>query len=132
MQKFIIGTENFGIEKVTYKIDKENSIINDLTITGNEQLFEKLSENEEGEWSWALYPPKLYLRVVPFKAINEKIEIIITEEILDECDVALYLMRHYDIKGVLTIDNNDICSFKGITYISGKEMQLEFEVDLKS
>lgn len=130
MQKFIIGTDNFGIGKVTCKIDSENSIINDLTIIGNEEIFEELSADENGKWNWALYPPKLYLRKIPFNLKQGKIEVAITEEILDEYDVALYLMEHNDIYGTFTIDKNKVFLFEGITYISGKEMKLVLEVNL--
>lgn len=132
MQKFIIGNDNFGVGEVSYKIDEENSIINDLTITGDKQTFESLSDNEDGEWSWTLYPPKLYLREIPFELKGDKIQVTITEEILDNCDVALYLMKHNDIKGTFTIDKNETFLFEGITYISGKEMKLELEVSLNT
>ena len=61
---------------------------------------------------------------------DDKIEIIITEEILDNCDVALYLMEHNDIGGKFIINKNGIFVFEGCTYISGKEVKLELEVNL--
>lgn len=130
MQKFILGTDNFGVGEITCQIDKVNSVINNLTIIGNQQIFEALSDDEQSEWNWALYPPKLYLKEIPYQLRENKIEITITEEILDNYDVALYLMEHNDLNGVLTIDENDVLIFKGITYVSGEEMKLELEVKL--
>lgn len=130
MQKFIIGTNDFGVGEVTFKIDKENSIINNLTIVADEETFQKLSDDEDGEWFWVLYPPRLYFKEIPFELKDDKIEIIITEEILDNCDVALYLMEHDDIGGKFIINKNGIFVFEGCTYISGKEVKLELEVNL--
>ena len=132
MNKFIIGTDNFGVGEVTYKVDKKKMIIKDLTIIGDEQIFEKLSDDEDSEWSFALYPPKLYLKEIPFELTEDKIQVTITEEILDDCDVALYLMEHNDIEGTFTIDKNEVFLFKGITDIFGKEMKLELEVNLNT
>lgn len=130
MQKFILGNDNFGVGKIMYKIDNENSVINDLTIIGDQQLFEALSDDKQSEWNWALYPPKLYLREVPYQMRGDKIEIAVTEESLDNYDIALYFMEHNDINGVFTIDENKVLVFEGTTYISGVEKKLKLEVKL--
>ena len=132
MGKFIIGTDDFGVGSVTYKVDKSKLIIKDLTITGNEEAFDELSDNDDSDWSFALYPPELYLRDVSFKLLDGKIEAAITEEIYDDCDVALYLMEHNDVEGVFTIDQNGVFLFDGVAYISGEEMKLKLEVSLNS
>ena len=54
MQKFIIGTDNFEVGEIMYKIDKKKLVINDLTIIGNQEVYEEVSENEDGEWNWNL------------------------------------------------------------------------------
>jgi len=130
MKKFIIGKDDFGIEKVIYQIDKENSIINDLTIIGDKITFEKLSESENSKWNWAISPPKLYFREIPFQLKNDTLEIDITEDTLDNFDIALYLMNHNDITGKFIIHNDKIFIFEGHVNILGEELKLEIEVNL--
>jgi hypothetical protein len=130
MKKFIIGKDDFGIEKVTCQIDKENSIINELRIIGDKITFEKLSGGKKSKWDWALYPPELYFREIPFELKKGRIEIEITEDILDDFDIALYLMEHNDIIGKLIIDESYIFTFEGYVDISGDEFKLKVEANI--
>lgn len=36
----------------------------------------QLTDNEESEWPWTLYPPKLYFRNIPFVEKNVTIYVI--------------------------------------------------------
>ncbi|MCU0436580.1 MAG: hypothetical protein MUC49_01615 [Raineya sp.] len=127
MEKFIIGENDFGVGKISYKVNWDKDTI-DLTIEGNTVIFEQLSESKA--WNWALYPPKIYFRNVSFEFQNATISIIIDEQMLDEYDIALYFLEHNDIEGILTIDEDNIFSLEGFTYISGEKMNLEMEVKL--
>lgn len=132
MQKFIIGTNNFGVSKINYEIDRENLNIIDLTIEGDPKLFDKISGDEDGEWNWAIYPPELYMRQVPITMDGKMAQATINEKTLEHADVALYMGEHNDMEGKMTIDQNDIFRFTGLVYISGKKMNLELEVKLNS
>ena len=131
MKKFIIDSDDFGVGKVTYNIDWENKIIKELVIFADEKTFENLSDDERGNWNWALYPPKLYFIEIPFELNSNKIIIPITDEILDDYDVALYFMSHNDIEGEFSIDPNEVFMFTGYTYILNKRLSLEVELNLK-
>lgn len=131
MKKFIIGHDDFGAGKAACNIDWENRIIKELVVFGDEEAFENLSSDEEGNWSWALYPPELYFREIPFELKDNKIVIPITAEILDDFDIALYFMSHNDIEGEFSIDENEIFMFKGHTYILNERLNLEVEINLR-
>lgn len=101
MNSFKIGDTEFGICDVQLSV--EDGLIN-LEITGSEDIFNKLTENDECKWNWALYPPKIYFRNVPY----ENKAIIVDEEFLDEYDIALYMMEHNDFTGTIEITNKTI------------------------
>lgn len=101
MNSFKIGDTEFGIGDVQLSIG--DGLIN-LEITGSEEIFNELTENDECRWSWALYPPKIYFRNVPFD--NEAI--IVDEEFLDQWDIALYMMEHNDFIGTLEVTDKNI------------------------
>ena len=103
MNIFKIGDTDFGIGEVDLKI--ENGMISNLTITCNKDVHEQITSDENGIWYLtAGYPIKVYFREIPLN--NGEVEI--TEELLDECDIALYFNEHNDIYGTLTIDDKYI------------------------
>lgn len=101
MNSFKIGDTEFRIGDVHLSI-KDGLI--DLEITADEDIFDELTENDDCEWDWALYPPKIYFRNVPY---NGK-DIVVDEEFLEEYDVALYMMEHNDFTGTLKITDKNI------------------------
>jgi hypothetical protein len=126
MNTFKIGTTEFGIGKIDFEIDRKKSIITELVISGDEDVFEKLSEDEDGEWSWALYAPEIYLRGIPFKETNGTISFTVDEDFLGEHEAALYMMEHGDFFAEVNI-NNKVVKIKGRADIMGDEMDLEIE-----
>ena len=59
MNSFKIGKTEFGIGKISLSI--ENDLLT-LEINGNDDVFDELMEDDGCEWSWALYPPRIYFR----------------------------------------------------------------------
>lgn len=129
MQKFLLGSDNFGIGKVDFKTDRKKGLLS-ITLFGEQDLFDKLSGNEDGPWNWALYPPKLYFHELPFDPEEKIIRLRIDEALLDECDIALYLMEHNDVEGEFEIDADNHFRFSGIAWISGEETAIEVDVQL--
>ena len=101
MNSFKIGDTEFGIGDVHLSI-KDGLI--DLEITADEDIFDELTENDDCEWDWALYPPKIYFRNVPYDGKD----IVVDEEFLEKYDVALYMMEHNDFTGTLKITDKNI------------------------
>ena len=117
---FKIGNIEFGIENIVFEIDAEESVISKLEIYGNKEIFDKISDDENNEWNWGLYPPKIYFWNVPFEKINGNINVEINEDLLDNCDIALYFVEHFDFLGNLSIENNNI-EISGIVNVNDKE-----------
>lgn len=121
MNSFKIGDTEFGIGDVQLSI--EDGLIN-LEITGSEEIFDKLTEDDDCKWNWALYPPKIYFRNVPF----DNKAIVIDEEFLDQYDIALYMMEHNDFIGTLEITDKNI-HIEGKTDIMGEISAVSINVE---
>ena len=102
MNSFIIGDVDFGIGDYDFSI--EDNVLN-LEIYADEDRFDALCEDEDFEYGWALYAPKIYFTDVPF----EHKEIEINDDMLSEYDIALYMMEHYDFFGKVMISEEGIC-----------------------
>ncbi len=124
MNVFKIGDTDFGIGKVSFSV--KNDLL-DLDITGSDDVFDKLTEDENSEWSWALYPPRLYLRGVPFKGN----ELVIDEELLNKYDITLYMMEHNDFTGTLRATDGGV-EISGKAYIDGEESELFVSAERKA
>lgn len=121
MNSFRIGDAEFGIGDVQLSI--EDGLIN-LEITGSEEIFNKMTEDDECKWSWALYPPKIYFRNVPF----DNKAIVIDEEFLDQYDIALYMMEHNDFTGTLGLTDKNI-HIEGKADIMGETSAVSINVE---
>lgn len=121
MNSFKIGNTEFGIGKISFSI--ENDLLN-LEITGSDDIFNELMEDDNCEWSWALYPPRIYFHDVPYKGN----EIVIDTDFLDRNETALYMMEHYDFTGSLTVTDSSI-DIHGQVYIDGNALLLAISVE---
>lgn len=101
MNSFKIGDTEFGVGNVHFSI--ENNLVN-LEINGNEKILDELAEEENSRWGWALYPPRIYFRSVPYDGES----IVIDESNLYDYDISLYMMEHNDFTGTLKITDENI------------------------
>lgn len=123
MNSFKIGDTEFGIGKVSFSI--ENDLL-DLEITGSKEIFKELTKDDNFEWIWALYPPRIYFHSVPYKGN----EIVIDMDFLDCHETALYMMEHYDFTGSLTVTDSSI-DIHGQVYMDGNALMLEISAERK-
>lgn len=124
MDTFKIRNTEFGIGDVQFSI--EDNLLN-LEITGNDHIFDELTEDDECEWDWALYPPKIYFHGVPYTGK----EIVVDTDFLNQYEIALYMMEHNDFTGTLKLSDNsiDIC---GQVEIDGESLPLVICVEKKN
>lgn len=132
MQKFIIGTTNFETGEITYHINKAEGVIDELTIQGSDSIFSRLTQNANGRWGHALYPPRLYFHNLPVIHKNNKVYCSVNQELPSDAEAALYLMEHSNITGNFIIDDNNIFSFEGAVTLYGKTEPLLLEVNLNA
>jgi len=114
MNELIINSTDFEISpesNITYKSQNDQTFVN-IEIYGNIEKYNLLTKDEEADWSWTLYPPHFYFRNVPVTDKNN-FDIELTNNLLDEYDIALYLMEHCDVFGKLSYKN-------GMLTIKGK------------
>lgn len=121
MNMFKIGDTDFGIGKVSFSV--KNDLL-DLDITGSDDVFDKLMEDDNSEWSWALYPPRLYLRGVPFKGN----ELVIDDDLLNNYDITLYIMEHNDFTGTLKVTDTGV-EISGKAYMDGEVLELFVRIE---
>lgn len=121
MNSFKIGKTEFGTGKISFTVT--NNLIN-LEINGNDQTFNSIMEDDNNEWSWALYPPKIYLKDVP----NENNKRIIDNDYLNKYDIALYMMDYNDFTGILEI-KDEFISIIGQVNIMGKLFPLTIHIE---
>lgn len=119
MDSFKIGEDEFGVQSVNYQI--ENDIVF-LEIYGDDEIYEKLTAEDESMWGWTLNSPNFYFR--GFKCSENEVEIELNDSILDYCDMALYMMEHNDITGKFSIKDG-IISVIGEVDIMGNIYKLE-------
>ena len=81
-----------------------------VEIRGDAECYERITEDEDGAWSWTLYPPYFYLRDVPIAFDAEGVaRIVMTAGDLDGYDAAIYMMEHGaidDVELVWTLGKN--------------------------
>lgn len=121
MNSFKLGNTEFGIGDVQFSV-KDNLL--ELEIAGNDAVFKELTGEEDCEWSWALYPPEIYFRGVPFTGRN----IVVNTDFSDQYDIALYMMEHYDFTGTLEISDSSI-DISGQVEIDGDALPLVISVE---
>jgi hypothetical protein len=106
MQQFTIGSTDFGIDTATstFALDTSDPAKPTITIevAGDPAIFERLKADEEGEWSWALYPPGFYLRKFPAE-VDPATGIATAHIVLDDVDnyeFAILMMEHNAIDNI--------------------------------
>jgi hypothetical protein len=107
MAKFTINTTDFGIDRERSHCQVTRSLFRgrrlDIEVEGDPQRFAQLKEQEDSEWSWALYPPsfRLHSYPVPRPAAGRVTELRLTLADIERHDVTLYLMEHNPVENVV-------------------------------
>ena len=93
---FKIDSYDFKLDTSTY-FNLDGGVLN-CEIMGEQTAFDEIVEDEMNPYSWALYPPKLYIRELPIEQSDaDRFEYSISQTDLDNCDIGLYMMEHYTI-----------------------------------
>jgi hypothetical protein len=99
---FTIRQTDFGIDiaRSSWRI-VEKAGMQHLTIEvyGDPGTYERIDASDR-YWSWTLYPPHFYLRDFPVQKSGHVTVASLKEADFDDCDIALYLMEHWDLTDV--------------------------------
>ena len=134
MNIFSIGKTNFEIDFSKSKIDfdVQDNVARKLSINihGSKDIFMRLSEPDDAEWSWALYPPSFFLRGVVVKDIEQsEVKSCDIGDNIEDLELGIYMMEYSDLSEVKILE----LSTKRLV-ISGKVdfwgESLPFEIDM--
>lgn len=97
MGHFLINGFNFGVDAArTAAIVKDGTL--DLRLVGEESVVADLMASDNHVWNWLIQPPFLYAIGVPCRVSpNGDFDHEITEQELDDYDIAMYIMEHHDV-----------------------------------
>lgn len=121
---FRLNNTDFGIGRVRLLLPVTEQVLT-LEIIGSEELATTIASDETQVFNWILYPPKIYFRDVPYTITNGVKSLTVNNKLLDEYDIALYLLVHNDLFGTLSISADGIITFSGTTQLDGEELPLE-------
>lgn len=128
---FQLDGTDFGVGQTTLLYHEPGGLLT-LEIVGSEEVAAALAATETHPFNWILYPPKLYIRAAAFGEEEGRQTIEIDEEVLDNYDIALYLLEHHDVFGTLTITPSRHLTFHGSALLDGQEVALVISANLLS
>jgi hypothetical protein len=127
MAHFEIDGTNFGVDANESRFDLDRTNVGDPLLTvevrGDEDEYERITNDDSSPWSWTLYPPHFYLRgyPVPASAGIEKTTIHLRPEDADDYDVALYMMEHNAVDDVeIVVSDATRIEISGRVELDGK------------
>lgn len=122
MNTFKIGETEFGIGKLEFSI--EDSVMN-IEIVGDEDIFNKITEDDDSEWGWAMDAPKLYFNDIPYNGNK----VTADDDLYEQCDFALYMMEHNDFSGEIEVTDSTL-RITGEADIMGDVYPVYIEADI--
>ncbi len=124
MNTFHLDATDFGINpaKSSCSIDVVDGVpVINVEIRGDDEKYDAVTEDEDSEWSWTLYPPRLYIHDFPLNDDSGTMRANISRDDLDEYEAAIYLMEHNDVdEVVLSVDRHGVLQIRGTVFLSGK------------
>ncbi|NBV18463.1 hypothetical protein [Janthinobacterium sp.] len=131
MDIFSIGGTHFAVDGAKSRIrlaaQDDGMLELDIDIHGDDDVFMRLTEAEEGEWSWALYPPVFFLhglRLAPGALAGGS-----PGRHDDAQEAGIYMMQYRDIAAldIVALSARRV-AISGLVDFDGK--QLPFHVDV--
>ena len=126
---FVINGTEFGIDVVesSFVVDTSDppEQLVTIEIRGDKDIFEKLSGDENSEWSWALYPPHFYIREFPGEKVAGSPKVVAGGS-ADYYELAIYMMEHNDVSDLkIEIDPQKTLHVTGRVDVFGETHDFE-------
>ncbi|MEF2265779.1 hypothetical protein V3C40_03205 [Janthinobacterium sp. LS2A] len=102
MYIFSIGDTNFEVDVAKSRISLEARAdgmreIN-ITIEADDDVFMRLTEEDDAPWSWALYPPSFSLQGLLVAGPDAApVQMLAVDAGNPQCESALYMMKYRDV-----------------------------------
>jgi hypothetical protein len=130
MNVFKISDTDFEIDQgnsrftITREISGQHLLT--LDVKGSQVKFDAIESDEDSEWSWALYPPALYIHEFPVSEGIAQLGGRFSLPDRTEYEIGLYMMEHSELMGVeMEIVQPSRIHVKGRVNLFGKEKQFE-------
>ncbi|KAB8052716.1 hypothetical protein GCN78_09045 [Janthinobacterium rivuli] len=134
MTVFSIGNTNFEVDvaKSSISLEAHGSGMLELNIDihGDDEVFMRLTEPEDAEWSWALYPPAFFLHGLRIpKGQGGALAIGMLDMHPEAEESGIYMMEYGDVSAVNIIElSADRLAMSGMVDLCGKH--LPFHIDM--
>lgn len=123
MNTFHLDETDFGIDlaRSSCSIDEvDGARVINVEIHGDDSKYDAITETEDSEWSWTLYPPHLYIHDFPLNDDYGTLRAKISRDDLDEYEAAIYLIEHNDVDDVdVSVDGSGKLFVSGTVFLSG-------------
>ena len=134
MTVFSIGDTNFDVDitKSSISLEEDGSGMVELNIDihGDDDVFMRLTEPDDAEWSWALYPPAFFLHGLRIPQGQGGAFAIGTLDTHPEAEESgIYMMEYGDVSAVNIIElSARRLLVSGMVDLCGK--RLPFHIDM--
>lgn len=134
MTVFSIGDTNFDVDiaksSISLEEDGTGMVELNIDIHGDDDVFMRLTEPDDAEWSWALYPPAFFLhglRIPEGQGGTFAIGMLDTHPEAEES--GMYMMEYGDVSAVCIIElSARRLLVSGMVDLCGK--RLPFHIDM--
>lgn len=134
MTVFSIGDTNFDVDfaksSISLEEDGTGMVELNIDIHGDDDVFMRLTESDDAEWSWALYPPAFFLhglRIPEGQGGAFAIGMLDTHREAEES--GMYMMEYGDVSAVNIIElSARRLLVSGMVDLCGK--RLPFHIDM--
>ncbi len=134
MTVFSIGDTNFDVDfaksSISLEEDGTGMVELNIDIHGDDDVFMRLTEPDDAEWSWALYPPAFFLhglRIPEGQGGTFAIGMLDTHPEAEES--GMYMMEYGDVSAVNIIElSARRLLVSGMVDLCGK--RLPFHIDM--
>lgn len=122
---FVIEGFDFGADAARSSLTVTDSTFT-LKLVGEDTIIGEIISNENHPWNWLIQPPFFYAIGVPCQLdSNGDFEHQITEQELDDYDIALYAMEHCDVLPCTISKKGSVVTVSGKVH-SLREIPLDF------
>ncbi|MGX9782392.1 hypothetical protein [Janthinobacterium lividum] len=134
MTVFSIGNTNFEVDvaksNISLEVHGSGMLELNIDIHGDDEVFMRLTEPEDAEWSWALYPPAFFLhglRIPEGQGGAFSIGMLDMHPQAEESGI--YMMEYGDVSAVNIIElSADRLAVSGMVDLCSK--RLPFHIDM--
>jgi hypothetical protein len=114
---FVIDGFDFGVDAARSSLAVTGSTFT-LNLVGDEAVYGDTIRGENHPWNWLIQPPFLYANAVPCQLDSDgNFEHQITEQELDDYDIALYIMEHFDVLPCMISKKGSVVTVSGKVHI---------------